>query len=883
MNGVIETETYEEVKKMRVETEYEMDRIKNSQNNGVFLLDPLDKNEFVLSIRKKCEMGLVGGKALNISTLAKKGFSVPDGFCITTKAYDYFMDFNDISEEDERISDKIEKALMPPLLAEGICDAYRNYLSGRPCAVRSSSTVEDLKSASFAGQYKSILNVKDEDALLEAVKECWASLWGEPATAYRKSKGIANENIKMAVLVQEMLPALVSGVLFIDDQITVEAVWGLGDILVGGKVIPDSFLVEREEFNVVERKISHKEVMSHMTSTGGVDVVDVPEHLRAVPAVDDDTLRELCVLSKKVQKLFDCPQDIEWALYNGEIVLLQARPMTVKQEPTVWSRANISEMQPGYVTYLSRPPENKPDFFVFSTLPLLECVGITEVPENVKFVEYIYGHIYLNMNNLHDVLCKVPGFSPEWFDRAVGHDNIEEEQGSKLGLSEIPKLLPGALKAIRFLLNLPSTAEQVISYSSEFIESIKAKDLQGMGCEELDNLVWEMYDRNQKVFQIHTCNALIHAALFDKIRKSLKEIGEEGTENLLITGLEGMSSYEPGVEMWKLSQIAAKSPTVSELILSQSKTILKDLEQFQEGRAFLEELQDFIERFDYRCSEEPEISVPRWSETPDFVMSMVAHYLRSTADPVKKKEEEKRMRIEATDRILIKLSKSPLEKLIFKKMLRRVQGDTVTRENLKTTWAKGLSSMRLLYLAIAEKLVDKGTLENRDDIFYLKMTEVSDIIAGTLKREHVKGFLEERKKEETKYRHLDVPMVVVGKPPPVEELKCTVEPKQKLEGIGCSHGVITGKARVIFDPGECSDFEEGEILVAPVTDPGWSPLFVTAGGLVMELGSRTSHGIIIAREYGIPAVVGVRNATKIIKTGQLITVDGNKGKVHIRE
>ncbi len=866
---------------MRAETGYEVED--PTREDGVLCLGSPAQTEYVLEVKERCEMELVGGKAFNISRLAREGFRVPKGFCVTTKAYDYFVDFNNISAEDENVSEEIREGLMPPLLSEIIRDAYHTYLGGQSCAVRSSSPFEDLKSASFAGQYQSFLNVIDEDALLEAVKGCWASLWGKPATEYRKKKGIGNENIKMAVLVQEMIPAAAAGVLFTEDRMTVEAVWGLGDILVGGKVIPDSFVVEGEELKVVERRVSHKEAMSQMTLTGDVEVSEVPEHLRDVPALDDDTIRKLCILGKKVQKLFGCPQDIEWAMRRGEVVLLQARPMTAKQEPTVWSRANISEMQPGYVSYLSRPPENKPDFFVFSTLPLLECFGIKEVPENVKFVEYIYGHIYLNMTNLHDVLCRIPGLSPELFDRAVGHDLTEEEQGSKPGLSEMPKLLPGALRAARFFLNLPSLAQQVIPYSVELIEHIKAKNLQEMSCEELDDLIWEMYDRNQKVFQIHTCNAIIHAALFDMIHKFLKGIGEEGTENLLISGLEGMSSYEPGVEMWKLSQSATKSPKVSELILSRSKTVLADLEQLQEGRTFLEELKDFIEQFDYRCSEEPEISVPRWNETPGFVLAMVTHYLSSTADPVKRMEEEKRMRSEATDRILKKLSKSPLEKLAFKKLLRRIQKDTVTRENLKTTWARGLSSMRLLYLAIAKKLVDKGVLENRDDIFYLKMTEVSDVIAGSLGREHVIDLLEERKMEERAYRHLDVPMVIVGKPPSVEELKYTVEPKKKLEGIGCSHGVVTGKARVIFDPCECSDFKEGEILVAPVTDPGWSPLFVTAGGLVMELGSRTSHGIIIAREYGIPAVVGVRDATKIIKTGQLITVDGTKGMVNIRE
>ena len=871
-----------EVKNMRVETKYE--REDPMIDNGISWIDPPDLRELVINTKEEGEMELVGGKALNILQLSRKGFLVPEGFCITTKAYDCFMEFNSISEDDAGIFDRIRKGIIPPVLAEEICNAYHMYLNGSPCAVRSSSPLEDMESASFAGQYKSFLNVRNEDAFLDAVRECWASLWGQPAVEYRKSKGIEKENIKMAVLVEEMIPATVSGVLFTEDQMILEAVWGLGNMLVGGETIPDHFVVDREKFNIVERKISHQHLMSQMTLTGGVETVEVLEHLQNVPVLDDDHIRELCALGKRVEELFGCPQDIEWAICNDEIVLLQARPITVKENPTIWSRANISEMQPGYVSYLSRPPENRPDFFVFSTLPLLKCFGVNEVPENVKFAEYIYGHIYLNMTNLHNVLCNIPGISPEMFDRAVGHDeNAENTKSDKPALSGILEILPGTLKAVRLILSLPSLAQEVISYSVEMIEEIKTKHLQEMSCEELEELVWEMYDRNQKVFQIHTCNAIIHAAMFDAIHNFLKGIGEENAENLLITGLEGMSSYEPGVEMWKLAQTAAKFPKVTELILSRSKTILSDLEEFEEGRIFLKELGDFIERFEYRCSEEPEISVPRWSENPDFVLSMVTHYLNSTADPVERMEEEKKKRQVTTDRILTELSSNPLKRLVFKKLIKRIQEDTVTRENLKTTWARGLSIMRVLYLVIAEKLVERGILRNRDDIFYLKMTEVSDIIAGRLRGKYLENLIGERKVEEEKFKNLDVPMMIVEKPPPIEELKYTVEPKEKLEGVGCSHGMVTGRARVIFDPGECSDFEEGEILVAPVTDPGWSPLFVTAGGLVMELGSRTSHGIIIAREYGIPAVVGVRNATKIIKTGQLITVDGTKGLVYIRE
>lgn len=863
---------------MRVETEYEME---DSSNNGALWLDCADQKEFVINTEDTGEMKLVGGKAYNISQLARNGFSVPRGFCVTTKAYQYFMDFNSISEEDEKTSDSIKRGLMPPQLAEIIRDTYHTYLDGSSCAVRSSSPFEDIKSASFAGQYESFLNVQGADALLDAVKECWASLWGRSVIEYRKKMGIRNNGIKMAVLVQEMVPATASGVLFTEDQVVVEAVWGLGDILVGGKVIPDHYTVERGKFSVTERKIPHKDVMSQISSAG-VEVVDVPEHLRDKPVLEDAFLQELCVLGEKAEALFGCPQDMEWALHNGEIILLQARPVTVKK-PTVWSRANAADNQPGYVTYLSRIPEDRSDDIVLGLRPLLTRFGIKDIPEDIKFRGYLYGHVYLNMTTIHDTLGGIPGLSPDVLDQSLGHTSEEEVPESKLGFSAMMKLLPGTLRVVRFFLNLPQRAEKVIPPSMELIETIRHKDLQEMSAEELDQLAWEMYGRNSQVFQVHSVTALAAFSLFGVLQKLMARIEEEGTENLLTIGLEGMSSSQLGVEMWKVAQIAAESLRVSELILSRRGDTVEELKQFPEGATFLAHLGAFMDTYGDRCSEEMELSTPRWEEDPNFVLSMVANILGSDINPTKTMEEQKKVRLEATERIRKKLSKNPLEALLFEKILQKTQQYIVTRENLKTTWMKGLSAMRVLYIAIAENMVKEGILKSKEDIFYLKVTEVSDIIAGNLRKRQFEDRIEERRKEKLECEHLEVPEVIVGKPPPIEELKYTVEPKEQLEGAGCSYGIVTGKARVVLDPRECSEFKEGEILVAPITDPGWSPLFVTAGGLVMELGGALSHGVIIAREYGIPAVVGVKDATKVIKTGQVITIDGDKGVVYIRE
>lgn len=832
---------------------------------------PHSENVFISDIKNPTKSDLVGGKTFNIFKLIRNNINTPKGFCITTKALEYYMDFNNITPENAH---KITEGEMPPDLKQTIQNAYHTYIDGT-CAVRSSGTAEDLQKASFAGQYQTVLNV-GYDTLCDAVKECWASLWSIPAVEYRKHMKI--HNASMAVLVQDMIPATCSGVLFTGDTITIEAVYGLGDILVGGEVVPDKYTVDRKNFSNVTTEIASKPVMSQ-AGTHGVEKTPVPASLRETPVLTQETMSQLCEISLKIEDIFGCPQDIEWGIHNNDIIIFQARPITVEQLKPEWTRANISEMQPGYVTYLSRPPENRPDFFVLSTLPLLQCFGIKDVPKDIKFAEYIYGHIYINLTNAHNIICQIPGLTPEVFDRSIGHTSPQKVPPSKFTASDLLRVVPGVLRILRLILHLPGQIEEVTQEASQIIEDMKTTNFAEKNLQELNNLVWKMYDINQKVFQVHSCNALVAAPCFDILRTMVQEYGE-GTENILITGLEGMSSYRLGVEMWKLAQKARQWPRVSQVILTKDH-VCETLKTFQEGNQFLTEFYQFTDAYGDRCYEEPELSTPRWGENPEFVLSMVANYLQSDTNPEHILQNQIKKREETTRHILDNMNF--FKRFIFKKVLEKEQYYIITRENTKTVWTKSLAVIRSLYLNIADILVDKGIIEDKTHIFFLKMTEVSEIISGALTKNDVKPLIHNRKQEKETYQNLDVPDCIVGSPPPIDALQHDREPTHTLTGTGCSPGVVTGKAKVVSTPGECTELKKGDILVAPVTDPGWSPLFVTAGGLVMELGSSLSHGVIIAREYGIPAVVGVKNATSVIESGQIITVDGTQGTVSIRD
>lgn len=867
---------------MKIKTEYEMeDSFK--EHRDILWLDSCDREEYVEVIRRELESSLVGGKASNLSKLAEEGIKIPQGFCITTKAFDYFLEFNNIFPGEIIDASRIRKSVMPPFLVEIICEAYDQFLHNGPVAVRSSSPFEDLKSASFAGQYQSFLNVNGVNSLLEAIKECWISLWSPHVIDYRKQMGIGNISLKMAVLVQEMIPASASGVMFTGKHTTIEAMWGLGDILVGGKITPDHYVIDRTSRHILRRRISEKQKMSKIDSVNGMKIVNVPPDLLSKSVLTDDQLQTICVQGTTIETIFGCPQDIEWALVHDTIVILQARPISTSRKQPIWSRANIAETQPGYVTYLSRIPDNRPDPIMMGLSPLLECFGLKEIPEDIHFTDYIYGHSYLNMTSVYELLENIPGLSHDVLNQSLGHtDHEESDQTTDLDLASMIKLLPGTLRILRFFLRLPDKAKEVISTSSALIQSIQGIPLQSMKLDALDKLAWDIYDSTMRVFQIHSVTALAAMSFFGFLQKITNKIAEEGTENVLTIGLEGMSSSQLGIELWNLARRVSQTPAVEEILTKQEYEFMEQhLQQIPEGRTFLNDLDEFLGKYGDRCSQELELSIPRWGENPQFILRMVVMYLNTDLNPQTAFEKQKALRIETTAQILKSLSHNPVEKILFEKILSKTQEFIVLRENLKTAWVKGYAALRDIYLRIGSQLTEKGLLSKSEDIFYLKMEEVTDVIQGEIPLVSIQSLLQYRKREKKEYEHVQVPEVIHGNPPPLHDAPDDVNADMKLEGIGCSQGYVTGRARVIEDPTECQGVRKGEILVTHITDPGWSPLFVAAGGLIMELGGTLSHGVIIAREYGIPAVVGVKNATKVIQTGQLITLDGTHGTISI--
>lgn len=552
-----------------------------------------------------------------------------------------------------------------------------------------------------------------------------------------------------------------------------------------------------------------------------------------------------------------------------------------RRQGDVWSRANAAETQPGYVTYLSREPEDRPDEIRAAIGAIVRCFGVTEIPEVRVIKVYHHGYAYYNMTAVAETLGTLPGLSTEVIFRSIGYQD-DEGGGEKPGLrsTALVRLLPGLPRLLRHLGRQPARAAEVVPVAQRLIARVRREELP-RSAGELEALVKEIQARAAEVLNVHITTTLATFALFGLLQQ-LCNTAEPGVEHALTVGLDAMSSKELGLEIWKIAEAARRSEAVAKLLLAREPDLLGRLEAMPEGAEVRAAFARFVDAVGDRTSEEMDLSVPRWEETPEVVFAMAASYLESGIDPHRVFADQRRARIAAAARVEKKLS--PPLRPILRALLAQTQQFVVLRENLRTVWMKCLSAERRAYLAHAAELVRGGLLEQKEDIFHLKKTEVSRAMAGGLDAATAARLVAERRREKELCERLHMPDVVRGAPPPLEDLLRPSFPdlRQKLlSGMGVSPGVITGRARILHSANAAARIEQGDILVATTTDPGWTPLFAMARGLVMERGGLLSHGVIVAREYGLPAVVAVRDATRLIPDGRRITIDGVRGEVHI--
>ncbi|MFF4190572.1 PEP/pyruvate-binding domain-containing protein [Nonomuraea sp. NPDC001831] len=839
-------------------------------------------------------LALVGGKAANLGVLTRAGLPVPPGFCVTTEAYRAITaglgDVTDAAAARKHILDATIPAGLARAVVAALSETLPETLSGGPVAVRSSATAEDLPYASFAGQQDTFLNVTGPEAVLDAVRRCWASLWTDRAVAYRESNGIDHRAVSLAVVVQRMVDARTAGVLFTADPVTgrrrravVDAAPGLGESVVSGAVNPDHFLIDPDSGRVLERRIGDKRLAVRPLPDGGV--VHEAADAGAEPCLTDDELRELATLGARVEELYGVPQDLEWAFDQaGTLWLTQARPITTLFPLPAGHRGEglrayfcfsvaqgvLRPFTPMGMAAARAVSAGVSGLFGFPVAaPLAGAPAFAEAG----------GRLFVDLTG---VLRSRVGRAivPRVFD-------VMEARSARLlrGLFDDPRLgvtrrsvwpFVRRLAAIMVRHRLPVTfvraladpagAERRVRRQADAHLSRLAPPPGASLTERVDHvartLIREVVPIAPRVFPVAAA-ALPMLLLAARLLKGRAAPGELQT---VLRGAPRNVTTEMDLALWALARRLREDPEVAARFLAEPPELLAREPLPAPVRAFLDE-------YGHRAVAEIDLGLPRWSEDPTQVIGMLANYLR-LEDPAlapdvlfaKGAAEAEAMVEELAGRV------GGLRGRVVRFALGRARELVGVRELPKFLIVRIFAALRAQLLDVGRELAGRGLLDAPGDVFFLTLAEAK---SGRDLRGRV-AVRRERHERELRRRH--VPRLLLSDGTEPEAVASGQPAEGALTGSPASPGQVTGVARVVLDP-VGARLEPGEILVCPSTDPGWTPLFLTAGGLVMEMGGSNSHGAVVAREYGIPAVVGVAHAVERLRTGQTVTVDGTAGTV----
>ncbi|MER5650669.1 PEP/pyruvate-binding domain-containing protein [Streptosporangium sp. NPDC002524] len=931
---------------------------------------------------------LVGGKAANLGVLTTAGFPVPPGLCVTTEAYrrvteragleDVLAALATTASGDvpalNALAAKARELVLTAPVPDDIAGAVRDSADG-PVAVRSSATAEDLPHASFAGQQDTYLNVIGADAVLDAVRRCWASLWTDRAVAYRAANGIGHDTIRLAVVVQEMVQSEVAGVMFTANPVTgrrreavIDASPGLGEAVVSGAVNPDHFVVDTATGRITERRLGDKRLAVRSLAGGGVEHVEAPASPAASPestqsaCVTDAQLAELAALGDRVERHYGAPQDTEWAIDPGGVLwLTQSRPITTLY-PIPHHAEPSADPSPvaggtgaggtGAPDTPSREREPEPDgtrvYFCFSLAQGLyrpitpmgmsafrllsssafEILGIP-VADRVAGAPVVAesgGRLFFDVTGfMRGRVGRVA------FPRVL---DVMEARSAKVlrGLLDDPRfgvtqpsLRPPLRRAVRIAsrFRIPRRAVRALLDPAsahrdvELLDARLRRELAAPGdatpAQRLDHVERVL---SRQIFPLLPTIAPAAAAGFVMLGLAAKALGDRARPGELQTVLRGLPhnvTTEMDLALWRLATRVREDRESVSLLLGTPAAELA--ERFRAGSlpgVAQRGLADFLSVYGVRAVAEIDLGLPRWSEDPTHIIGVLANYLRLEDPALAPDALFAKGAAEAVLMIKTLSGRAGGPRGRFVRFaLGRTRALVGLREMPKYAMVTALAAMRAELLAVGAELAARGPLSCADDIFFLTFREARAALADLPARETsappdretsdpapasvpvltvtspsggttrlAPAELVARRREEAarELRRRHVPRVLLSDGTEPEAVGVRTPVDGALTGTPASAGTVTGVARVVLDP-VGAHLEPGEILVCPSTDPGWTPLFLTAGGLVMEMGGANSHGAVVAREYGIPAVVGVSGATEHIVTGQEITVDGASGVV----
>jgi rifampicin phosphotransferase len=851
--------------------------------------------------RDAIELG--GGKAANLGELIAAGLPVPPGFCVTTAAYRRAIEATGLARAIEtelggfraddpasaelasaRITVLFEGLALPDDLGQGILTAYRT-LGEPPVAVRSSATTEDLAGASFAGQQATSLNVRGEAELLEAVRRCWASLWSARAIAYRERQGFGHDRIAMAVVVQRLIPAEVSGVLFTAnpvsgtrDEIVVNAALGLGEAVVGGSTTPDSFTLDRASLTVRERQTGRQEVETVLVEHGTRERPLAPERA-ARPTLDDAQLGLLAEIGLEVEGHFGTPQDIEWAYAEGRFWVLQARPIT-SLPPEPLRDVGWEPPTPGSAWWRRQVVENLPE----PLSPLFDELYVREgLERSIDALVDLFGDVEFSLSDVTDrpFFTTINGYA---YSRA----------NYKLNWRTIPQLLRVTVEEFRIMFGnrmLVYWRDQALSAYLATAERWKAADLATEPDERLLVGVRELALADARYW--FACSLMIgRAKITDGLLGRFLSAAASGrglTSGMFLRGFPS-PTVDAETELEGLAEQVSDSDELRALVGATPAAGLPDaLGRTPAGRRWLTAFSRYLDRYGHQVYN-LDFVVPTQADDPlPVLVSLKAMTQRPGRDPRARQQAI----IAERDTLVKETAESfdPFRRWLFLVLLGWAQRFGPDREQALFYMGAGWPTLRRLALELGRRLAERGSLRAAEEVFFLQTSElraaVSARAAGQANPELATLAHERRLLREARKR-LHPPPVV----PPDHRLRFgpfdisafetqrhNVPEGRTLRGFAVSPGRVSAPASVILSPADFPRMEPGTVLVCPTTTPAWTPLFSQARGLVTDVGGVLAHGSIVAREYGIPAVLGTGSASQRVGHGQRITVDGDRGLV----
>jgi len=851
-------------------------------------------------------LDMVGGKGASLSRMVNAGFPVPEGYLVTTEAYRCFVRENalqssimnalevvDLSRPEtldsvsQTIMDLFTNAPIPDEVADAVVGSYDVLHQMSPAvAVRSSATAEDLPEASFAGQQETFLNVSGAADILDATRKCWASLWTARAIAYRAQQGIPADDVALAVVVQFLVPAESAGILFTAnplngrlDQILINASWGLGEAVVGGLVTPDTLTVDKSSGEVINRETGEKLVQT-LRVPGGTEEVTVPQSLRRAPVLSDEQAAKLAGLGVQIESLYGVPMDIEWALADGEFAIVQARPITALPEPeptppTEWKlpkgayaamRNNIVELMTDPLTPLFKTFGLNAVNTSMNGL-LVGFLGDTDVlPGNpiIAVNEYAYYNGSVKFGPMLKIVLDSRGILKRMFTGAVERWTEEGrpeylETVEMWGKSEWQQLSTT---------DLLSAARQLAEAAIDAYGALVSGVIPAAWMSEAWFTLWLKFNKRKG-----DPPAPVYLMGFDSLPIRAEK-----------------SLYD--MALWAQMQPSLVA-TLSEM---DTQDILAQLEKGQaaagvdpdEWRGWQGRFQAYLDRYGHTIYN-LDFGNPVPADDPAPVLETFKLFLRGEGVNPHERQSASIERREGAMRAMGERLRGRRLKS-FRKNLERAQKYAPLREDGLADVGLSYPLLRKMLREVGARFEKGGMIERQDDIFWLTQEEVEDAAARLDRGEPLENLstsVSQRKVVRRVARRVAPPIML----PQIKvfgvdlmALKSGGLRKQKnncQKGVAASPGTVTAPACVLHGPDDFSKMNTGDVLVASLTTPAWTPLFARASAVVTDIGGPLSHGSIVAREYGIPAVLGTDTATKHISDGQMITVDGCSGIVSL--